>query len=338
MRERLPHFTDGSWISWTDPRSLPLHQLGLELVMAAGFVLTLGHAIARYRRGERYPLFQWLTILAYGIAMELIAFNVFQNYEHARFSVQLYHGKLPLYVTFCYVVFHYTGLKTIERLGLGPVVEPLLVGLAICLIDVPFDIAGPDARWWLWSTSDPNLAARWLGVPVTSYYWYLVFGAILAWLCRWLRPRIEPRPLVAYLALAPLVAAAIIVAGMIAFLPFHALVALGVPAGVVVAAHLGGCGALALGRARLATAAPLPWRLRFVALGVSAWNVVVIAHGAARGRVGDAGWKLAAALLASLGSLALAWSWARARRAVVAASPSVSSPPAGATASGAAKS
>jgi hypothetical protein len=310
MRERLPHFVDGSYVAFSNPLAAPLHQLGLELVMAGAFVLTLRHALGCYRRGDRYPLFQWLVILVYGIFMELIAFNFYQNYDHARFSVQLYHGKLPLYVTFCYVVLHYTGLKTIERLALGPVAEALLVGLAICLLDVPFDLAGPDARWWAWSTSDRNLTARWLGVPVTSYYWYLTFGAIYALLCRALRRRVAPRALAVYAALAPLVAAAIIVLGMIAFVPFHLLCALGVPAGAIVAAHAIGCVAVA-GARWPAHAAATPRELALVALGLSGYDVGVIALIAARGQVADAPAKLAMATAAWAGSLVLAGVTAR---------------------------
>jgi hypothetical protein len=291
-----------AWVAWSSPLGRPLHQLGLELVMMTALVLTLRDAVGRYRRGQRWPLFQWLVILAYGVTMELIAFNFYDNYVHARFSVQLYHGKLPLYVPCCYIAFHYCGLMMVQRFGLGVVVEALLAGLAICAIDVPFDLAGPRAGWWVWSTRDPNLAVRWLGVPVTSYYWYLLFGAVLAALCRVTRRRIEPRPLALYALLAPLVAVAVFVLGVVAFLPFHALVAVGVPAAAIVAGHLTGCVALALarlrGRSGLALPA-LPWALRAVPLAVATYCIAVMG----RGGVPDLVMGLAAALVTAR----LAW-------------------------------
>jgi hypothetical protein len=258
------------WIAFNSPLARPWHFTGLELVVLAGFALTLHHALGRYRDGDRYPLFQWLVILAYGILLELIAFNFYQNYEHAQFTVQLYHQKLPLYIPAVYLVFHYTGLKLIERLGCGVLVEALLVGLAICLLDVPFDITGVQAGWWSWSPTDPRLAYRWLGVPVTSYYWYLTFGAIFAALCRLLRPRIASRPLAAYCLLAPIVAAAVIVLGTVAFLPFHALVALGVPDGAIVAAHLAVCAALLI---FTPSGAAAPWQISATATLLYAWHL-----------------------------------------------------------------
>lgn len=154
---------------FSDPRAHPFHFVGLELVFFACFVLTVRDVAARWRRGERYALFQWLVVLAYGVAMELLAFAAYPDYEHGRFTVQLYHQKLPLYITFVYVVFHYTGLKLVERRGLAPAAEAVVAALAILLLDVPFDIVGVDARWWAWHPTGRDVAQRWLGVPLTSY-------------------------------------------------------------------------------------------------------------------------------------------------------------------------
>src|SRR5262249_13918558 len=127
---------------------------------------------------------------------------------------------------------------------LGARREALLAGFAMCLIDVPFDIAGVPAGWWRWSSNDPVLAARWLGVPVTSFYWYLIFGAVYALIVRALGPLVERSAI--WLASAPLAAVGVIGLGVIAFLPFHGLRALGVPAEAIVAAHLAVCSALAI--------------------------------------------------------------------------------------------
>jgi hypothetical protein len=221
----------------------PLRFIGLELAVGAAFCLTLAHAVGRFRDHDRWPLVQWLTALFYGVIIELVAFNFWDNYNHGQFTVQLYHHKLPLYVTLLYPSFHYTGLKLVESWRLSRRAEPFLVGLCIMLVDVPFDVAGPDAGWWSWSTKDPNLAVRWLGVPITSYYWYLVFGAIYAALLRVLKPRLERRNFT--LLLTPLFGAAVLVLGVIAFIPFHLIKALGVPDDAIVAVHIAGCALLA---------------------------------------------------------------------------------------------
>src|SRR3954451_18849273 len=116
------------WIVVSNPLARPLQLAGLELVIFGCFALTLQHALEARRRGERHHLFQWLVILAYGIIIELIAFSFYQNYAHARFTIQLYHQQLPLYIPAVYVVFHYVGLKLVERLGGGLLAESLLCG------------------------------------------------------------------------------------------------------------------------------------------------------------------------------------------------------------------
>lgn len=306
MSAALPVYDDPSYVALHDPFARPLHFVGLELVITACFAITVTHAVSRYRQGERYHAFQWLVIFAYGVAMELLAFNYYQNYEHGTFAVQLYHGKLPLYVTFLYVVFHYTGIKLVERLRLGVLPEALLAGLAICALDVPFDSLGVDAGWWRWSAADATLAVRWLGVPVTSYYWYMLFGAILTGSCRLLRRRVEPLGLPAMAALAPLVAVGVIVLGVVAFLPFHGLKALGVGDGTIVAAHMAACGGLALG-VRAPNATRAPWEIVGVVVALHAWHLVVLAVLWRHGRATEAPLKLVAIVSAALVSAILAW-------------------------------
>ncbi len=268
----LPIHADPTYLAFSNPFVRPWHQLALELVVFACFALTIRHALLGFRRGERHHAFEWMVILLYGVFMELIAFEFIRNYVHAQFTIELYHRELPLYVTCIYVVFHYTGLKVVERLRLSFVAEALLVGFAICMLDVPFDIVGVDARWWTWSTTDPNVHALWLGVPVTSYYWYMLFGAVFASLCRALRGRIE-RPVV-MLAVAPPIALAIIALGTLAFVPFHILKARGVTDGTIVAVHMALCAGLALRTPRVA--APLDPSLRVIVLAHYGLQSVVL--------------------------------------------------------------
>ncbi|HEY8087398.1 MAG TPA: hypothetical protein VIF09_06125, partial [Polyangiaceae bacterium] len=267
---------DPSLLAFASPLAHPLHFVGLELVFAACFALTIGDAALRYRRGDRYALFQWLVVFAYGVAMELIAFNAYPDYEHGQFTVQLYHRKLPLYVTFVYVVIHYTSLQLVARLRLRAVAEAVTAGLAMVLFDVPFDIAGVDARWWTWTPSSRDVAQRWLGVPLTSFEWYLLFGAVLVGACRLVRPRVERRSVLVYALLAPAVALAVIVAGIVGFLPFHALEALGVPDSALVGVHAGV--ALAIAVFAPAVAVPrAPRSLAIVPVVLGAWHLGVLA-------------------------------------------------------------
>jgi hypothetical protein len=169
---------------------------------------------------------------------EIVSDNPVDNFAHGQFTVMFYDRQLPLYVTAVYPVLLYTGIATARRLGLRPVAEGFASGLFIVALDVPFDLAGPRLGWWRWFDTDPNIAYRWAGVPVTSFYWHFAFGGILAALTARAARRTTPSP---WLAL-PL-AAATIVLGVMAFAPFHGLAALGVSHGVIVG------GALATGAA-----------------------------------------------------------------------------------------
>jgi hypothetical protein len=291
---------DSPYIALGNPLAHPLHFLGLELVFLACFVLTIRDVARRHRRGETYALFQWLVILAYGIAMELLAFNAYPDYAHGQFSVELYHRKLPLYITFVYVVIDYTGLKLAERLKLGAFAEAVAGGLAMLLLDVPFDIAGVDARWWSWLPSGHDVTQRWLGVPLTSYEWYLLFGAVLVWMCRAVRPRVERRSLAVQLALAPLVAVGVIVLGILGFLPFHALEAVGVPDGAIVLAHAALAAFVAVRARAWKARTPPPWELAAIPVVLALWDVGVIAALWGLGRVTAGATKLGVAALAAV--------------------------------------
>lgn len=218
-----------------DPTTLPLSFVALEVgvVVAAG--LTLAHALRAHGRGDRAALVTWLTIMVYGLAMEVISYNLVDNFAHGQFTVMFYDRQLPLYVTAVYPVLLYTGIAGARRLGLRPVAEACAAGVLIVMLDVPFDMTGPVAGWWRWFDTDPNIAHRWAGVPVTSYYWHLAFGGTLAALTAFAARRRRPSP---WLAL-PL-AAATIVLGVLAFTPFHGLAALGLGHGVIVAGALAG--------------------------------------------------------------------------------------------------
>jgi hypothetical protein len=279
----------------------------------ASTLLVFGHAMSRYRAGERRHLFRWLVITVYGVAMELIAFNFLENYEHAQFTVQLYGGQLPLYVTGLYGSFLYTGIELAERLGVHPALEALVAGLAMCLIDVPFDLAGVALGWWTWLDTDPVLAYRWLDVPVTSYYWYLAFGAVAALLCRFLyRPALE-RNFAWAIPLALAGGLGIIFFGVLAFLPFHGLHALGLSHGAVVALHI----ALVAVAALIARGAPRPLPRPIAAviavLPGSMLAVLIAAALGASSSQGDLALRVLASLSAVAGLGALGWALPRVR-------------------------
>jgi hypothetical protein len=221
-----------------NPLSRPPFFLGLELVMYVCVTLTLVHAVRARRRGETWPLFLWFSTFAYGLLIEIVSYNVVDNFTHGPFTVMFYRDRLPLYISAFYPVFIYTAATTVKRFGLGRLAEPFAIGLLLVMMDFPFDICGPVVRWWAWANDDPNIAHRWSGVPVTSYYWHLAFGGILSMLVRSLAGFVARKksPLLAALALAFPIGLATMVLGFLAFLPFHGIKALHVSDGLIVGA------------------------------------------------------------------------------------------------------
>ncbi len=293
------------FVQITSPLSRPLHFVLLELAVLACTLFVFLHAYREYKKGDRRHLFQWLVITAYGVMMELIAFNFLHNYEHSRFTIQLYHGQLPLYVTGLYGSFMYTGIKVAERLRVHPIAEAFLAGFATCLIDVPFDIAGVAVGWWRWLDTDPNLAFRWLGVPVTSYYWYLIFTPVAALQCRILWPRLERRSFSLAGVVAFFAGFGVIFFGVLGFLPFHGIKALGVSDGTIVAGHLFICGILALliGGKR----EKLPPLVAAVVCLLPGGHLAFLLGMAASGNLVDAVARLLSSAAAFVGLVVLAW-------------------------------
>ena len=218
-----------------DPTTVPLPFLALEVFVLVAGAWTLRHALRATARGDRAATLTWLTIFVYGLAMEAISYELVQNFAHGQFTVMFYDRQLPLYIVTVYPVLLYTGIFVARSLRLGPIATALASGVCIVALDVPFDLAGPRVGWWRWFGDDPNIAVRWHGVPVTSFYWHLAFGAILSGLTAWVARRTTPR---AWMVLP--ITAATIVLGVIAFLPFHALAALGVGQGTIVAGAIAG--------------------------------------------------------------------------------------------------
>jgi len=227
-----------TFVTFQDPRELPASFVALEVVVLTWGALTLWHALRAHRRGDRAALLTWSTIFVYGLLMEIGAFNLVDNYAHGQFTVMFYDRQLPLYIMAVYPVLLYTGIAAARALRLRPVREAIAAGLLIVAIDLPFDITGPRLGWWRWFDTDPNIAYRWAGVPVTSYYWHLSFGAILAYLTARVARNRAPAPWH-----VPVLVLLTIVVGVVAFLPFHGLKTLGVGDGVIVGTALAGAAA-----------------------------------------------------------------------------------------------
>jgi hypothetical protein len=236
MTQTPDRLLDTAFITLSTPTSVGLSFLGLELCVVLCGVLSLLHALGERRKGDGLPLYTWAASFTYGLVMEILSYNFIKSFAHGQFTVMFYHRQLPLYVVTLYPVLQYTSIMAARRLRVGPWAEAFAAGLFIVAMDMPFDILGPVQGWWSWSDTDPNIAYRWHSVPVTSYYWHLAFGGILALLTRllgkWGGDVKRPALTLALVLPIPLL---VIVLGVISFLPFHFLKARGVPDGAIVA-------------------------------------------------------------------------------------------------------
>jgi hypothetical protein len=300
---------DTSLVTIYDPTSRPLSFLGLETVALVLAGLTLAHAVRAHRRGDRAAILTWLTIALYGLVMEIVSYNLVDNFIHGQFTVMFYDRQLPLYVTAIYPVMLYVGIATSRGLGLPLAVEPLAAGVLIVAMDAPFDVTGPIAGWWRWLDGHSEIAARWYGVPVTSYYWHFAFGGVLAALTSWAARR-SRRPAGPSPWLVLPLSVLVIVVGVVAFLPFHGAVALGVPDGAFVAAALAAAALVAIAAPRRTPAVADRW-LTAQWLVFYGYHAVVAASLAA---ASSDGWAPRAGFIALIAGTALAIRFAGAVR------------------------
>ncbi len=240
-----PRVLFDSWlVTIYDPSTISANFHSLEVVFLLGFVLTLRHALSEYKCGHLGGLILWLTALMYGVLMEVLSYNTVDNFTHAQFTVQFYHHQLPFYVVLLYPTFIYTAVLAARKLKAGPVATFFAAGLLAVLLDVPFDIMGPDCGWWAWHTGGEDpwglVAHRWLGVPVSSYCWHLLFTGALASVTahyekratatigrgRWFPMFARALPVTTLLGLLS------IVMGILVMMPFHLFRALGFTDGV----------------------------------------------------------------------------------------------------------
>lgn len=225
---------DTGFVTLHSPFTVGASFLALECAVVVCGVLALRHALAELRRGDGVPMFTWAVSFTYGLMMEIGSYNFLDSFAHGQFTVMFYRKQLPLYVVTLYPVLQYTSIIAARRLGLPRIAQGFAAGLMIVAMDFPFDILGPVEGWWSWSNTDPNMAYRWHGVPVTSYYWHLAWGGILGVLTHVLGRFGDARRPARTALLALPVAMLTILLGLISFAPFHLLKSLGVADGHIV--------------------------------------------------------------------------------------------------------
>lgn len=152
------------------------------LFFICGF-LTFKHAC---KKGGR-NVYLWLAAALHGIVVETLSYLLPDNFWHAQSTIMFLGFRLPAYIILLYPVFIYTTCVAVNKLKLPYWAEPFAVGLAVVLLDVPFDILGIKCLWWTWHDTDPNIHDRHYWVPWTSYYFHASFAFSFSFIFRYSR-------------------------------------------------------------------------------------------------------------------------------------------------------
>ncbi|ESO87411.1 hypothetical protein LOTGIDRAFT_127893, partial [Lottia gigantea] len=169
------------WIKFRHPSDILKNHASILYCEVAFYVLaflTLVHAL---RHGGRYK-WLWLAALLHGLTVECVSYFLpdIDNFWHAQTMVILLGQRLPLHIILLYPVFIYTTSIAVSLMKLRWWAEPFAVGLAVVLLDVPYDIMGIKLLWWTWHDDDPNIFDRHYQVPWTSYYFHATFASAFA--------------------------------------------------------------------------------------------------------------------------------------------------------------
>jgi hypothetical protein len=158
----------------------------VELLMVAGAVLALAHAIRTLRRtGSAVNLGVWIAAVVYVAVLEPplyfpaafgIADYVPAIFVHNVFTVGFVYERMPLYILCLYPALVYLSWMIVERLGIrarhpgvrGALLTAVCLGFVHQSIYEIFDHLGPQRLWWAWDYRESMTRMRLGSVPMSS--------------------------------------------------------------------------------------------------------------------------------------------------------------------------
>jgi hypothetical protein len=187
--------------------SLPI----LELIIVAGAVLGLIHALRRKRRdGDPTNLALWAGSLVYLFIIEPPLyfpgwFNLDEPigfmFAHNVFTVQFMFDRLPLYIVAFYPAMSQLAYEIVRALGVfaarGPLAGAVCFALVYQAFYEIFDHLGPQLRWWAWNLDNPANHPLLAAVPMNSMWIFAAvsFGALTYLVLRLVgMPTVQGRP------------------------------------------------------------------------------------------------------------------------------------------------
>ncbi|MFL6062454.1 MAG: hypothetical protein ACJ72E_14565 [Marmoricola sp.] len=184
----------------------------VELLMVAGAVLALAHAIRTLRRtGSAVNLGVWIAAVVYVAVLEPplyfpAAFGIDDYvpaiFVHNVFTIGFVEERMPLYILSLYPALVYLTWTLVERLGIrarhpgvrGALLTAVCLGFTHQCIYEIFDHLGPQRLWWAWDYRESMTADRLGSVPWSSMVNFaLVMPTAFAFLALLILER-RPRP------------------------------------------------------------------------------------------------------------------------------------------------
>lgn len=154
----------------------------LELLVIAGAVFALVHAIRRRRAGDPINLALWWASLVYLFVIEPPLyfpewFGLDDIYgfifAHNRFTVQFMWDRLPLYIVAFYPMISQLAYEVVRSLGIfrqrGALAGAVAVAFVCQVFYEVFDHIGPQLKWWAWNPDNVIVNQPAMGsVPLKS--------------------------------------------------------------------------------------------------------------------------------------------------------------------------
>lgn len=186
----------------------------LEVLVLAGAVFALVHAVRRKRAGDPVNLALWWASLVYLFVIEPPLyfpewFGLDDIYgfifAHNQFTVQFMWDRLPLYIVAFYPMISQLAYEVVRALGIfahrGALAGSMAVAFVCQVFYEVFDHIGPQLKWWAWNPDNHIVNLPAMGsVPLKSA---LLFASVSLAAMTYLVVRLRGRWLLAGL-LTPL--------------------------------------------------------------------------------------------------------------------------------------
>ncbi|MDX8033340.1 hypothetical protein SK803_24240 [Lentzea sp. BCCO 10_0856] len=154
----------------------------LEVLVIAGAVFALVHAIRRKRAGDSTNLALWWASLVYLFVVEPPLyfpewFGLDEIYgfifAHNQFTVQFMWDRLPLYIVAFYPMISQLAYEVVRSLGIfrqrGALAGAVAVAFVCQVFYEVFDHIGPQLKWWAWNPGNVIVNQPAMGsVPLKS--------------------------------------------------------------------------------------------------------------------------------------------------------------------------